>query len=74
MQVSFFIYSIHVYTYAYADMLVIRRRIAPPLINLVFLREHASSKYITEDSEENGLTSTGMDMCILRRQKEIYVK
>lgn len=41
------------YTYAYVDILVIRRRIAPPLINLVFLREHASSKCITADSEEN---------------------
>jgi len=74
MQVSLFIYSIHVYTYAYVDVLVTRRRIAPPLINLVFLRERASSKCITADSEKNGLTSTRMDMCILRRQIEIYAK
>lgn len=48
----FQIYSIHVYTYAYVNMLVIRRSTAPPLINLMFLGEHAFFNCVPGDSEE----------------------
>lgn len=37
----FQIYSICVYTYAYVNMLAIRRHTAPPLVNLMFLGECA---------------------------------
>lgn len=72
MPVSLFIYSIHVYTYAYVYMVVIRRRTVPPLINLMFLGEHTFSNCIPADWEENEVTSAGMDMWILWRYIEIY--
>lgn len=43
MHVYLFIQNlfIHVYTHAYVYILVIRKGTAPPLINLMFLGEHA---------------------------------